>query len=122
MALDLHEASVSAPSATGILELAFLDDAGAETRCRAPQRIGKKLVGLVRAENEKPTRPMLPHQILCERVGQHGARRGNMNDVHPAVVLAQPVVGRARIEEDQAPLASGICRSNERIRREVRHD
>ena len=36
-----------------------------------------------------------------------------MNHVGPAVFLAQPVVDRARIEENKPPLASGICRLQE---------
>ena len=44
--------------------------------------------------------PPLPHQILGERIGLHGAARHDVEHIGPAVVEAQPVVRGAGIEQE----------------------
>ena len=56
----------------------------------------------VRPDHQEPAPPLLPDQILRERVGQHRARRRGMNDVGAAVLLAQSIVDRADIEENKS--------------------
>ena len=64
---------------------------------------------------------MLPHEVLCKSIGKHRTRRRSMNDVRSAVCLAQPVIGRARIEKNSV-LLSGICRFEKAVRAYVYYD
>ena len=110
LALDQRDAAVGAPRAAGILEHPFLNDLGAKARRRAPQRVGVKLVGLMRADHQQPALPLLPHQILRQRVGEHRAGRGNMDHIGAAILLAQPVVDRAGVQQHGLAIAQRIGR------------
>ena len=122
LALDLDETAVGAPRPAGILEHALLDDRGAEPLGGAPQRVGIELVGVVRADYEEPFSPPFPDEILRQPVGQHRAGRRGVDDVGAAVLLAQPVVDRADVEEEKAARAARIGRLEQRVRRQIGDD
>ena len=69
-----------------ILEDALLHDLGAEPRRGAPQRVGEQLVLVMRADHQQPALPLLPDQILRQRIGQHRARRRDMDDIGAAIL------------------------------------
>ena len=116
LALDQRHAAVGAAGAAGILEGSLLHDLGAEARGGAPQRVGIKLVLIVRADHQQPALPLLPHQILRQRVRQHRAGRRDMDDIGAAILLAQPVVDRAGIEQHGAAIAQRVGGLQQRIR------
>ena len=119
LALDLRDAAVGPPRAAGVLEHPLLDDLRPEPSGRPPQRVGVELVIVVRADHEQPAAPLFPHQILRETVGEHRAGRRDVDHVGAAVLLAQPLVGRSDVEQQQPPLAAGIGRREQGIRGKV---
>ena len=101
---------------------ALLDDFGAEADSRTAQRLRVKLVRFVRADDEQPARPSLPDQILRERISQHGTRRRDLDHIAAAVLLAQPVIRRAGIEEQEATRAAGIGRLEQHVGGQIGDD
>src|SRR5262249_37223015 len=122
LTLDQGYAAAGAPGAAGILEYPFLHYLGAEARGRAPQRFGEELVLVVRAGHQQPALPLLPHQILGKRVCEHRAGRRNMDHIGAAILLAQPIVDRSRIEENGSAIAQCVGSFQQRIRGKIGDD
>ena len=64
--LDQGNAAIGTAGAAGIFENSFLNDLGAESRRRTAQGVGIELVLVMRADDEQPALPLLPHQVLGE--------------------------------------------------------
>ena len=73
----------------------------------------------MRTEDQQPTPPVFPGEILPEPVGEHRARWRNVDDVGSAILLAQPVVDGRNVEKDQPTLASHVGRFQQRFGREI---
>ena len=117
--LHLLIAAVGAPAAGLILEGALLDDLAAKALGGAFDRIGEQLVVLRRSQHEEPAVPLLPDQVLRERVGEHGARGRCMHHVGAAVLLAQAVVGRAVVDDLGLFAGKRVGELQERGRRQI---
>ena len=118
--LHLLVPAVGAPAAAFGFEGTLLDDPGAEPLGGAPQRRGEGLVVGRGPEHQEPAPPLFPHQVLRQRVRQHGARRRGMHEVRPAILLAQPVVGRAGIEDQRGPVLERIGERKRSARARIR--
>src|SRR5258708_21021442 len=68
LALDLDDAAIRPSGAAGILEHLVLDNSRAEPLSLASYRIAVELVLGMRADNQKPSAPLLPDQILRQSV------------------------------------------------------
>ena len=55
----------------------------------------------MRPDHQEPASPLLPNQILREPVGQHRTGRRDVDHIGAAVLLAQAIVGRARVEHQR---------------------
>ena len=76
----------------------------------------------MRALDQQPFAPLLPDEILREPVGQHGARRRDMNDIGAAVFLAQTLVGRGDVEEQRALGFRAFARREQAVGGEIGDD
>ncbi len=76
----------------------------------------------MRALHQQPAFPLFPDQILCHRVGQHRARRRDVDHIAAAILLAQAVVGRPCIQEDRAAVPDRVRRFQHGVGRQVRDD
>ena len=74
----------------------------------------------MRAIDQHPARPFLPHQVLRQRVGEHAARRRDVDHVVAAVLLAQCIVGRLDVEQRDLLRAAGIGKGQKPVAREDR--
>ena len=122
LALDQGDAAIGTAGAAGIFENSLLNDLGAEARGGAAQCVGIELVLIMRADDQQPALPLLPHQILGERIRQHRARRRDMDDVGAAVLLAQPVVDRAGIQQQRPAIAERVGGLQQLVGRKVGDD
>ena len=118
--LDLHAARVRAPAAAGVLVHALLDDFRAEFLRRPPVGLREQLVLRMRPDHQEPASPLLPDQILREPVGQHRTRRRDVDHIGAAILLAQTIVRRARVEHQRAGGARGVGDRENLGRREDR--
>ena len=108
--LDQGDAAIGTTRTTSILEGSFLNDLGAEARGGTAQCIGVQPVLIMRADDEQPAFPLLPHQILGERIREHRARRRDMDHIGATVLLAQPIVDRASIQQQRPAIAKRVGR------------
>ena len=101
----------------------FLDDLAAEAGgMRGRQRVGIKLVGVMRADHQQPALPLFPYQVLGQRVREHGARRRDMDQVGAAIDLAQPVVDRAGVEQHGSAITQRVGNLQQRVGGQVGND
>ena len=96
--LDLHVTGVRAPRAAGILEGPLFDDLRAELGRGPPVALRQRAVFRMRAFDDEPFVPALGHEELRQRVGQHCAARCDMKDVGATVGAPEPIVRRARVQ------------------------
>src|SRR5262249_49106847 len=89
LALNLVGAAVRPSRAAGILEHLVLDNSRAEPLSRASQRITIQLVLHMGTDDQKPSAPLLPDQILRQSVGQHRPCWSSMNHIGATVFLPQ---------------------------------
>ena len=122
LTLDQCHAAVGAPRAAGVFKRSFLHDLGAKTRGCAPQRVGIKLVLVMRADHQEPALPLLPHQILGEPIRQHRTRRRDMDDIGATVLLAQAVIDRSGVQQHGAVVAQRVGGLEQLIRGQIRDD
>src|SRR5690606_37859558 len=99
--LNLLIAAIGATAAGVLVELKLLDDLATELFGGPPIGIREKLIFGGRPIDEQPVPPLLPSEVLRERVGQHRARRRDVKDVGTAILLAQPVVRVADVEDER---------------------
>src|SRR5262249_2784411 len=97
LALNLDDAAVRPTRAAGILEHLLLDNSRSEPLGRASQPIAVELVLGMGTDDQQPSAPLLPDQVLRQSVGQHRPCWSSMNHIGAAVLLPQSIVDRADI-------------------------
>src|SRR5690606_16700468 len=80
---------------------AFLDDLRAEAGGGPAYRTRVFFVGRMLALDQEPATPLLPEQILGERVGAHRVARGYMEQVRAAACATELIVARPDVENDR---------------------
>ena len=102
--LDLLEAAVGAAAAGSYLKVALLDDLGAEALGGAPQGVGEELVLLGCGPS---TRNQCGHCFQTRYWASASASMVRVGAVcitlAAAILLAQPVVGRAVVDDERRP-------------------
>ena len=91
--------SPCSPGGRFVLVRARLDDLAAKLRCGTLDRDLRGKVDILRAVDEKPVPPLLPDQILSQRIGLHRPAGDDVEQVGAAIVGAQPIIFRAGVEE-----------------------
>jgi hypothetical protein len=119
LALNLRNSAVGPARTAGILEHLLRNDARSEPLGGASQRIAKELVLGMGTHDQQPSAPLFPDEVLCQCIGQHRARWSDMDHVASAIFFAQPIVGRADVEEENTVRPAGVSRFEQRVRREV---
>ena len=93
-------ADIVAPAAGNILIFTLIDDVGAEALRGATDRLDISEVARRGAIDQEPVRPLLGHEILGKRVGEHVAVRNDMHDIGAAILLPKRNVHGADIEQE----------------------
>src|SRR5262249_55780619 len=67
----------------------------------------------MRADKQEPSAPLFPDEILRQSIRQHGTGWSNVDHIASAVLLAQPIVGRAYVEKKD--IATGASDPQQRV-------
>ena len=89
-----------APCIRAVVPTPLLDYLGAEPLRGPAQGFGEKPVAGPLADDQEPLPPALPNQILRQTIGQHGPAGRDVHDVVPAIPVAQPVIRRPYVKEE----------------------
>jgi hypothetical protein len=92
---------------------------GAEAFRRATPGVCQQSILRVRAIRENPTLPFLPNQILARSVGQHTARRRDVDHIVTTILLPRRVIGCSDIERRDPRRATGSGEGTHSVRRNV---
>jgi hypothetical protein len=110
---------VGAARPGGALVHPFLDDLGAEFFRGALDRIRIVDVGGIDPPDQEPVVPLLPDEILRQRVRQLVMAEGGVDDIRAALLLAQPVIRRADIEQHDILTLRRVRERQHRVGRRV---
>ncbi len=120
--LNLLETAIGTTIAGIDVELSFFDDFCTELLCGAPVGVGEKLIVCAWADDHQHVRPALPNEVLHQRIGEHCARRGGMQNIGAAIFFAKPVVGIAHVEDLNRLAFHGVGEFQKRIRPQIGND
>src|SRR6516164_4347677 len=120
--LDLLFSGVRASSAGSLFILAFLDDRATEPLRRPANRVEICEVFRKDTLHHEPALPLLPHEILGERVGEHVAIRRGVQYVGAAFLLPQLFILGAHVEQKHILSLDGVGKLEKRVRRRIDED
>lgn len=106
LSLDLNRAAVALAGTAGIGELLREDDLGAKALGGPAERGAPEFIVGVGTLDQKPVSPPLPDKILPKAIRQHRIGRRGVDHIGPAILLAERIVERSGVE-DQDTLAFG---------------
>ena len=76
----------------------------------------------MRAKYQEPAPPLFPDEIFRKPIRQHRPRRRGVKYVSAAILFAQAIVGRARIEKERVRCFPRIRRGKQLRRRQIGND
>src|SRR3984893_17449217 len=74
----------------------------------------------MRTNDQEPSAPLFPEEVLRQPIRQHRAGCSDMNHVPSAVLLAQTIIDGADVEEEE--IAPGVSRLQQRVCRKIGED
>ena len=107
LALDLDDAAVGAARAAGVLEFALLDDLRAEAGRGVAQGGGEQFVAFRASRRRAAICAISSRSDIARARRRAWAGRRDMDHIGAAILLAQPIVGRAGVEHEEAPRLGG---------------